>query len=151
PMPKQAFPNEGRSHRQGGPRSTPSSMQGDRIQDRNTHASFQEDVFDEIGLVDLRALGGDLGQVPSGCRGKPTDPLVGIEDTMTLENAVDGSQRRNRLDLRAGQGDQAAFCRLCSIFAQVTLRSQLLAEGENTLLDARRCLSGLLMGSMGAI
>src|SRR5436309_3305442 len=95
PMRHERVSNYGRLHVGAQPRSTPPSMQGDSIQNRDGLSAFQVEAVHEVGLIDLGASGRYLRQIPGGLRWRAPNALSGIEKTLAFENTVDGRHRRN--------------------------------------------------------
>lgn len=126
-----------------GPRIT--ALQRDDIEDFNLRSLGNDEPFDEVPAVEFGLTGRTRGQIPSGRRCGPPNPVPAVQGAMSDQHPMN----RAFAEMRAAFGLQLASNRGGTVFPEVALL-QGVAQLQNPALECRRG-AAYPLGDMRAI
>jgi len=71
-------------------------VQGDAVEDLDLGAVLDDEALDDVEAVQFDPGRGEFGQIPAAWRRRAAGPAAAVQRTPAGEDAIDGSQRRQR-------------------------------------------------------
>ena len=103
--------------------------------------AFDGQILDAIERIHIRLATRHSGQIPARGRSRAADAMVGIQEPIARENTSDGAlAREGHAGVRAGEFKRDS---LRADKAQIALRGERVAEGNNGGFESRRSLPSL--------
>jgi hypothetical protein len=108
------------------------AMEGDGVEGMSVSIVLERDGFDDVEGIELDAAIDEIGEIPSGGRGRSAHASAPVENAVACEDATDGSDGRERRDALLLE---MAMDGLIAEFAEIAVQPEMRPCVEDSCFD----------------